>query len=273
MKTIEDLYKGIGMTSEIRDTVDSVVLDHSDYQMFKKLFEEDIELFYTEVKKRPGYRQLFLYLYLNFAYDLYPTYKQGGINDTIYFDTFHDIITWTFNCKRDYGEVGLDEYGWIKMHLKLRLFKLGRLQYEVVNGGDDVVLNRRPIKDNEMALNLHIPQGEPLNIKKCRESLRQARGFFGQYKEVTCQSWLLAPSLQEILPKESNIVHFQQLFQIYDLDMDSREAEERVYNKLEDNPEMYDETTSLQKVIKGYLLEGYKIGKGFGIIAKHHCIH
>lgn len=266
MKTINEMYKEIGVSQEMIEALDLVSLSPNDYLRLKALFDEDIDLFYKEVKQRPDYRRVFLYLYLHFAYDLYPVYQERGISDMIYFDTFRDIVIWTLNCKRDYGEIGLDEYNWIKMHLKMKVFKLGRLQYEVVKGDEDMMLNRRLIKAGEMALNLHIPQGEPLSLEKCKASLQQAKEFFGDYKEITCQSWLLSPALQKLLPKNSNLVQFQGLFDLYDVDLDPREAEERIYHKLEDDPQKYEEKTTLQKAIKQHLLAGNKVGRGYGII-------
>lgn len=266
MENIKEMYEKIGLTKEMEEVVNSVSVDHNKYLIFKELFNTDIDLFYAQVKSKKRFRQLFLYLYLNFAFDVYSTYKQYGISDTIYFNTFHDIVIWTLNCKRDFGELGLNEYDWIKLHLKMKLFKLGRLQYEIVESKEDILFNQRLLKANEKVLNLHIPQGEPLNIDKCKESLKQARDFFGDYKEITCHSWLLSPQLKELLLKDSNILQFQKLFHIYSLDIESREAEERVFLKLQDDPQLYEETTTLQKELKYYLIRGKKIGSAYGVV-------
>ena len=270
MKTIEELYEKIGITKEMQDVIKEVDMSNNEYLDLKKQFNDDTEGFYKKVKSKDKYRQLFLYLYLKFAYETYPVYKSKGINDDIYFDTFSDIAIWVLNCKRDYNEIGLEEYDWIKNHLKVELFRLGRLQYQLISASEDTEFNKRVIRAGETILNLHIPQGEPLDLGKCKDSLKIAKEFFNQsfdgFKEITCQTWLLSPHLKDILPSDSNIIQFQSLFEIYDIDMKSREAEERVYGGLEDDIVKYPEQTKLQRSLKNYLLSGKKIGSGFGII-------
>lgn len=263
---IEELYQGIGMTEEVEAVAGMVAVSTEDYLNYKKLFYDNHDLFYERVNAMKGYRQLYLYLYLHFAYDAYSEYEQQGIAKKIYFDTFHDIVIWAFNCKRDYGEIGIEQYDWLRRHIKLELFQLGRLQYEIVKPKGDTILNDRLVKANERVLNLHIPQGDPLSIEKCRMSFKQASEFFEDYIEITCHSWLLSPQLQELLPEESNILQFQKLFHVYSLDKNSKEAEERVFNKVQDNPQLYEERTKLQKVLKRYLLQNHTVDSGYGLV-------
>lgn len=80
-----------------------------------------------------------------------------------------------------------------------------------------------------------------------------------------CHSWLLYPELSEVLSVDSNIIQFQKHFYIYDVDAASREAEQRIFNQLKDNPFEYEEQTSLQRSAKAYLVAGHKLGSGYGI--------
>ena len=52
-------------------------------------------------------------------------YKKLGIDDSVFYNTMRDIKIW---CKNN-GNKGLNNWGWIKNHLKCELFKLGRLQF------------------------------------------------------------------------------------------------------------------------------------------------
>lgn len=80
-----------------------------------------------------------------------------------------------------------------------------------------------------------------------------------------CHSWLLDPELSQILNPESNILQFQSQFNIYEVDKSSKEAEERIFNKLNESPHDYEENTRLQRNAKNFLIAGGKLGSGYGI--------
>ncbi len=250
--SMEELMCRIGMTEEMAACAHALHLSKEAYDRWNLLFIQDKAAFFEQVKQTQGkqYRQFFLKWYLLKAVDIYAFYQEKNIPDVIYFDTFRDITYWTENCMRDYGEIGLEQYNWLWRHVTGTLFCLGRLQYEIIEG--------------EAPLNLHIPQGESLNYVKCKKSLHSAAGFFTDRSEAVCHSWLLAPALKELLPASSNILRFQSLFEILELDTTSREAEERVFHKLQDDPEHYPETTSLQRTLKHYLLSGRQPGSALG---------
>lgn len=80
-----------------------------------------------------------------------------------------------------------------------------------------------------------------------------------------CSSWLLAPVLRNLLPKESRILLFQDFFEIMEVQEDSRDYLEWVYQLKVEDEEQVDfhqlpETTSLQKKMKQYLLKGGLVG-------------
>lgn len=249
----DEFLNGIGVPEAVRRELDQITVSEAEADRYLLEFEKSPEGFYAIIRQKENYRLWFLKLYLLFAWRRYPEYGKRGIPDQIYFDTFHDMMNWVENCQRDYHETGLEEYDWLRLHLQMKLFQIGRLQYEVV-------------RNEETVLNLHIPQGEPLDYDKCVASLQAAGAFFHHdFKEIVCHSWLLSPALREILEEDSNIIRFQSLFTVYRLDTESREAEERTFhNRLQEDPNRYPETTRLQKAMKEYLCKGGRIGSGYG---------
>ena len=81
-----------------------------------------------------------------------------------------------------------------------------------------------------------------------------------------CDSWLLEPELRTLLKEGSNILEFQKWFEIVSIDKNCRQAEERIFRKVQDNPADYSEETSLQKAAKRYLMDGGQLGCGIGIL-------
>jgi hypothetical protein len=263
---IQTFCDGIGLSPEARRVVENLSMDEAVYREFKELFLRNQSVFFEKVKREPNSRQLFLYLYVRFAVDAYGEYRIKGISDEIYFDTFHDLEIWCRTCLRDYGEYGLAEIYWLQEHVLLQLFKLGRLQFQPVAFGEDLEIEGTRVSRGQIVLNVHIPEGEPLDPGKVEESFRRARAFFrGVTPVFVCHSWLLYPKLSEVLEPDSNILQFQRHFHIYKVDDHSRQAEQRIFQTNDFDLSRYAERTSLQRRAKTYLQAGHKLGSGSGI--------
>lgn len=78
------------------------------------------------------------------------------------------------------------------------------------------------------------------------------------------------------LDENSNILRFQQMFEIQSVDFQFREGEERIFDCLMENPEKYPENTSLQRNARKYLMQGGRLGSGLGVTgadqAKFHIL-
>lgn len=236
------------------------------YQEHKRRFYRDSGSWFAELTQQQDYRQTFLYFFVRLASDVYEAYRAMGIEDEIYYDTFSDIRIWCENCLRDYGEYGLEEYQWLKEHVSLRLFRIGRLQFQPYAFDRELSVGGCKLESGRIVLNVHIPQGEPLDIQAVQASFERAGTFFRGIPPIyICNSWLLYPKLAELLPEGSNIAAFQSLFHVYEQDHTARQAEERIFGKVEDDPANYEERTSLQRRAKAWLQAGGKLGNGYGI--------
>lgn len=260
------LCEGIKLSPPAQEVVYGYDMDEQEYQSYKQHFHNNRFSFFERVKEASEYRALFLYLFVRFAVDAHEEYQIRDIDDEIYFDTFSDIELWCSACKRDYDEYGIQEYNWLQEHVQLRLFRLGRLQFQPIAFDRDIELHGRMIYKNQVVLNVHIPEGEPLDPDRTKESFERAKKFFRGISPVfICHSWLLYPPLDEVLPSDSNIIQFQREFHIYEVDPDSREAEQRIFNDVNSDPSSYTELTTLQRSAKAFLIAGNKLGSGFGI--------
>lgn len=97
------------------------------------------------------------------------------------------------------GEPGGWEAEWIEMIWDGKLSELGRLQFE--DHGDGV-------------LDVHIPETVPLDPAACDASFARAREVYPGHHVAQCTSWLLDPRLADVLAASSNIVRFQQRFDL-----------------------------------------------------------
>ena len=149
---------------------------------------------------------------------------------------------------------------------------MGRLEYEKMESECDITYGKTIIRKGDTVIHVHIPQDGRLDMESVVESCRQAYHFWGREYLYLCHSWLLYPGLSDVLKKDSNILQFQKLYQIVQTYEQDREAEERIYIKIQDNPGAYPEMTSLQKRAKQYLLSGKKLGSGLGILKTEEIV-
>ena len=129
----------------------------------------------------------------------------------------------------------------------------------------------RKERDGRKEISMHIPSDAVLTRENCDASIEKAKAFFCKYfpeyqdSEYVCHSWLLAPELKDLLPPDSRILDFQSRFRILEVDYLSRGYVEWVFKRTEDKVSEFPEDTLLQRRMKRHLLEGGKVGIGFGV--------
>lgn len=147
---------------------------------------------------------------------------------------------------------------WFPRQLSLNEYRIGALEYEFVEG-----------EDREIAI--HIPSDADLRKASVAQSIKEFHEFRKKYYsewetvKLTCDTWMLMPELKELLGEDSNIIAFQNLFEIDTLDYDATWYMEWIFPGAEQADESLPEETSLQRNLKKYLLDGRKFG-----IAKGH---
>ncbi len=186
------------------------------------------EAFYDLVKRRAenfdmefgddGESNLLLCLYKCEA--LWQKYQYIGISYDIFLDTMADIVRWTEVWTKINNKLSFNEVSWINLHFDLKLYKLGRLQFEMAKSRYSSPEDNLYMDDN--VLKIHIPREGALDNAACIESIRMAGEFFKKYfpkfkyEKIICSSWLLDPTLSEHLGENSNIIKFQKLFKNID---------------------------------------------------------
>lgn len=238
------------------------------------------------LKKDPFFKLCLVFAYLP---KVWRQYEAKGIGEDVFFDTMDDIRIWIDDHRNRTGEYGLYELNWIMHHMKLNIFKLGRLQFQKFKYCFSPVYKKNEIQIlfGEKILNIHIPRGEKLDIPSCRQSIRRAGEFFAEYypeyptDRFICHSWMLYPDNKKYMKNESNILKFADMFDI----IGEHEAPSQAYlwifgvkvkNSLlktarEKNgsygfTEELAQNTSLQKSTVDYIEKGGTLGEGMGVL-------
>ena len=152
--------------------------------------------------------------------DMERLYEEKAMPRDVLTETIADLSVWINRHYNWFGEWGFSDCGWLNLHLNGKLFKLGRLQFEIGH-----TLGALPeeckldLKEGDPYLNVHVPRGGSIDEAGCLESFERAKAFFPQYfnidfKAFGCHTWLFNPDFEEMLPYDSNILKFQRLFNI-----------------------------------------------------------
>ncbi|MCX7842828.1 MAG: acyltransferase domain-containing protein [Clostridia bacterium] len=130
------------------------------------------------------------------------------------------------------------------------------------------------LKAGDPVLDVHIPEGEKLELESCLISFSKAQKFFSttfpefDFKAFVCYTWLFDWQLSNILPPESNIVKFQRLFYLFPVKSDDIQMFERVFGVRHKDLDKIQLKTSLQKHLAEYLQKGNKMSNAGGFIIR-----
>lgn len=169
-------------------------------------------------------RALLFIAYAEMSFTMRELYRKNGISDDIWHDSVRDLAFKNRETHNVYNEWGLFT-DWFEGFLKLRLFSLGRLEYEVQmfnksehpieRSGITLIPGKTP------AISIHIPSDGKLRIEAVIDSFKKAYEFFGKYHIdnkliFQCSSWLLYPRMLEFMTPGSNLSRFIECFEILD---------------------------------------------------------
>lgn len=272
---------------QLDDSVLQLALPHIESGRAKALSDKILSkgcLFCSaEYNKSPvEFAPLLLAAALLLAENVYEKYREKNIPDEIFYDTMSDITVWVNTLKHEENIDGLKNIGWLYNHFKFELFKIGRMQYQffktnyVISGVPLLKIRRLTVKNHRNVLNIHIPEGEPLNFDECLKSLNLSKEFFENYfpdytfDGFICISWLLDPNNARFMDNGKNIVKFSGLFDtVVRTKRNNYEIVKRIWGKeIKSASEIKDfpESNDLQRRTKSYILSGGKTGDGYGTI-------
>ncbi len=235
------------------DTVDKQL---KDFLTYEKMREAQIKL---QAILNPDEDKIkILVCMMKASVDAYDIYKAKGISDEIYFATMKCYTRFIDETYKMTGKLYFDRYWWTTRQAGCHLFRIGELEYEMKHIDDKIVIG------------LHIPSDVDFSPSAVNESLMSARRFFTEhYHELTdceyqCHSWLLDSHLKGMLNENSNIISFQNRFEIFDEGEVDTEFIEWLYNTKSTDYSALPENTSLQRNMKKHILSGGVIRNAYG---------
>ena len=258
--TIPYLCELLKLPPAVEDTVikysDSRISVMDEELRNELLNRESWEQAVEELKQRIGddpYGFYMLAEMLSAACHTYEAYQRMGIEEDIFIATMRFCTRFIEEHKKKCGEYAFEWAWWFVRQLAMQEFRLGELEYEFVNG-------------DERRIYIHIPSGARMAPEYIQESFAAYKCFLEKYypewKDVKryCNSWMMSPTLGQLLTEGSNVLAFQRLFEIVSVDYESMAVLDWVYPGEKADFSALSENTSLQRNMKKYLLGGGKVG-------------
>ncbi|MBO4594644.1 MAG: DUF5596 domain-containing protein [Clostridia bacterium] len=200
-------------------------------------------------------------------------YKEKGVSENIWFDSMSDVKNKMIECKLLYGIWGTFVADWFEGFFKMRLFGMGRLQFEIKTTGRKLEIGEAVINSDENVLFVHIPRiGTKLDRTETERSYENAARFFKPYFSTGfipfyCQSWLLFSTTLSFLSPESNIYKFAKDYTIIEnVSYEDYSQVWRLFDRFyEGDINGLPQDTSLRKKYAEHIKSGGKFGYGTGV--------
>lgn len=259
---LKEFIKKINLQQEIIDKIIPLVEDnktnyekHVDNLLNKDLAESTYQSIFKEYNEDIESLHI-LAIYLLTCLKTYDNYVLKGIDESIFIDTMKCFSRFIDECKVKTNKVYFDRAWWVYRQTSMKEFRIGELEYE--------------LNYDEKNISIHVPSDAILTTDKVKESLLKAKCFFKKYYnefdecEYVISSWLLSPKLKKYLNENSNILRFQDFFEVISIDDKDTSIFEWVFkvNKVNDYKTLK-EDTALQRKIKKDLIDGNNPGAAF----------
>ena len=185
--------------------------------------------------------------------EIYDEYEKLDISQKIFIDTMKFFTRFLIDYKNKNGCYRYVWAWWAVRQISMMEFRIGELEYEM------------RVENSQNVIDIHIPGDADLSVTKLNDSYHEACAFFAKYYpefkgvDMVCSSWLLAPSLKEVLPEDSRIMQFQNSFTILSVEEDSPGFMDWIYGGRDIPINELPEETTLQRRLKPHLLNGGKI--------------
>ena len=266
---LQKLCEKIELQSEIKVEVDKFI-EHFNFDTIREDLAK-LKNMKTEKEARTHLDHLFsddpnhikiLACMLLCAVDTYQIYEEKGIEEQIYIDTMKCFTRFISECKESTGIYAFDRAFWTPRQICAVLFRIGELEYEMTS------------HENKRVISVHIPSDSIFTDEKCSDSLNKANEFFSRFfkefdnVDYICESWLMMPELKLFLNANSNIVKFQNRFDIKEIDYNDKEFLQWVFKTRNCEIKDLPEKTTLQRKLKNHLMNGGKFGGALGILKK-----
>ena len=257
-----DLYRLLQLPQEVIDRLDAcaqpdlswMTADLKAQYLTRSTSDEGLQTILTHIGEDPDGMRI-LWVLLEMARDTWAQYEARQISQDVFVATFGFVPRFLHRHKALHGSYVFTWAWWFWRQLSMVEYRIGCLEYELVEEADGC-----------REVSLHIPGDADLCPASVDASFRDFRAFLAvhhpDWLDVpwVCDSWMMSPALEQLLPDTSNVLAFNRRFELLHINEGYEGALDWVFPPHREVSDALPENTSLQRSMKAWLLSGKKIG-------------
>jgi len=201
-------------------------------------------------------------------------YRERLLPEDVFYDSCIDLRVWSTYFFQETGKWGLRLPCHAEHQLRLKMFRLGRLQFHLIGFSEGLEYEHAGVhvRGGDRVINIHIPEDGPLSRAARLDSYMKAYDFFTQTGNAVfvCDTWLFYPRHVEFLPPKSNIRDFMSEFTLVahsEYDWTRWDNSWRVYGFLPSyDLDKLPRNTGLQRAYADWFAQTGKAGSGQGVM-------
>ena len=157
--------------------------------------------------------------------------------------------------ERKLDGISIRQMLWASYFINAKIIEVGRLQF-------DFNMYNPLSEEKENCIKIHIPKSDSLSIEEVKQCINDSKTLVKKYFNLEnpnyyCKSWLLSRQIRDMLDSNSNIIKFQNIFDIEEAEECTKDILNFVFNAKQcNNYKNLREDTSLQRKIKQHLIDG-----------------
>lgn len=185
-------------------------------------------------------------------------YMNCHIDDEVYVATMRFFPRFVEGYRMTHKDIRFDQEFWTPRLIAMRLFRIDELEFELLDG-------------ERCMIGVHIPSDAVLSATALYTTFLHAHSFlrahYPRFADAVwcCDSWMLDPALESILPDNSHIRFFRSLFNVVGLQY-SDDYKRWIYGRTDIESSAMPMKTSLQRNVRQLVLSGVRMGVGYGEI-------
>lgn len=208
-----------------------------------------------------------------FLYPMQDIYIKKNLPSDMFDGVCLDFKYKLLECIDVYNVVGVFVMDWFDRYFNVTRFPMGRMQFEIVELSENLIINGVALKKGSPAINVHIPRsGERLDRNLVYSAYARAAEFYKdlfpkEYVVFVCETYLFHSSVLGAMKKGGNLYNFAADYTIKPFKDDENYFEMwRVFDCYidENNLDGLPNNTSFRRNLIEYMKTGKPIGEGIG---------